>query len=430
MSMTLGLFLVTLVLFIAMGIPVAFALLACSLVMMFQMDVHDSQIVAQRLVGGANNFALMAIPFFILAGEIMNAGGLSHRVVDLPLKLFGHLRGGLGYVAIMATVIMASLSGSAVADTAAIGAVIIPMMTRSGYPLRTSAGLVAAGGIIAPIIPPSMPFILFGVTANVSIARLFMGGIVPGLIMGFALMVVWFFHSQKMTDLELQPKASFAEIIHTAISSLWALALPVIIIGGFRLGIFTATEAGAVAAVYAAIVGMCVYGELKLKAFYEVLVNTVKTVGVVMFLVAAANVSGYLMALANLPNAVADLFGPLVDSPRLLMALLMLFMLFVGMVMDLSPAVLILVPVMMPLVRAAGINEAYFGILFILNLCIGLITPPVGNVLNVITGVAKIKFDEAARGVFPYLCAHVVVLVILTAWPSLVIVPMQFIMGR
>ncbi|GHU25552.1 dehydroascorbate transporter [Betaproteobacteria bacterium] len=429
MSMTLSLFLVTLVLFIAMGIPVAFSLLACSLVMMLQMDMYDSQIVAQRLVGGANNFALMAIPFFILAGEVMNAGGMSQRVVDLPLKLCGHLQGGLGYVAIIATVIMASLSGSAVADTAAIGAVIIPLMSRSGYPLRASAGLVAAGGIIAPIIPPSMPFILFGVTANVSIARLFMGGIVPGLIMGFALMTVWFFHSRKL-DLKLQPKASFDEIVHSALSSVWALVLPVIIIGGFRFGLFTATEAGAVAAVYAAVIGLFVYRELTLKTLYTVLVNTVRTVGVVMFLVAAANVSGYLMALANLPNAVAELFGPLIDSPRLLLALIMLFMLFVGMVMDLSPAILILVPVMMPLVRAAGINEAYFGILFVLNLCIGLITPPVGNVLNVITGVAKIKFDEAARGVFPYLCTHIVVLMILIAWPSLVITPMRFIMGR
>jgi tripartite ATP-independent transporter DctM subunit len=429
MSMTLSLFLVTLVLFIAMGIPVAFSLLACSLVMMLQMDMYDSQIFAQRLVGGANNFALMAIPFFILAGEIMNAGGMSQRVVDLPLKLCGHLQGGLGYVAIIATVIMASLSGSAVADTAAIGAVIIPLMSRAGYPLRVSAGLVAAGGIIAPIIPPSMPFILFGVTANVSIARLFMGGIVPGLIMGFALMTVWFFHSRKM-DLKLQPKASFDEIVRTALNSVWALALPVIIIGGFRFGLFTATEAGAVAAVYAAVIGLCVYRELTLKALYKVLVNTVRTVGVVMFLVAAANVSGYLMALANLPNAVAELFGPLIDSPRLLLALIMLFMLFVGMVMDLSPAILILVPVMMPLIRAAGINEAYFGILFVLNLCIGLITPPVGNVLNVITGVAKIKFDEAAKGVFPYLCTHIIVLMILIAWPSLVIVPMKFIMGR
>lgn len=429
MTMTLIVFLVALIGFIMMGIPIAFSLLACSVVMMLQMGEFDPQIVAQRVVGGCNNFSLMAIPFFILAGEVMNAGGLSQRIVNLPLKLFGHRRGGLGYVAIIATVIMASLSGSAVADTAAIGAILIPMMSRAGYPLLTSAGLVAAGGIIAPIIPPSMPFILFGVTANVSITRLFMGGIVPGLIMGGALMLVWFFHCKRL-NLELQPKASWGEVGRIFISSLWALVLPVLIIGGFRAGVFTATEAGAVAAAYSIIVGLFVYRELKPKALYQVMVSTVKTVGVVMFLVATANVSGYLMALANLPNAVTELFSPLIGHPRLLMVVIMFFTLFVGMVMDLSPAVLILVPVLMPLVRAAGINEAYFGIMFILNLCIGLITPPVGNVLNVITGVAKIKFDEAARGVIPYLLAHVAVLVVLVAWPSLVITPMLFLVRR
>ncbi|MDR1519730.1 MAG: TRAP transporter large permease subunit [Planctomycetota bacterium] len=429
MLATLIIFLVGLVVFIVIGIPIAFALLSCSVVLMFHLNEFDPQIVAQRLVAGGSNFALMAIPFFILAGEVMNAGGLSQRIVDLPLKLFGHVRGGLGYVAIVATVIMASLSGSAVADTAAIASILLPMMRQAGYPILTAAGLVSAGGIIAPIIPPSMPFILFGVTGNVSIFRLFMGGIVPGLIMGLGLMITWFFHNRRL-NLELQPRASLGEILRTAVSSVWALALPVIIIGGFRIGVFTATEAGAVAAGYAMIVGFLVYRELKFRIFYQVLVGTVKTVGVVMFLVAAANVSAYLMAVAQLPDAVAEIFGPLIESPRLLMLTIMLFTLFVGMVMDLSPAILILVPVLMPLVRQAGINETYFGILFTLNLCIGLITPPVGNVLNVITGIAKIKFDEAARGVFPYLCAHVAVLAVLIAWPDLTIVPLRFFTAR
>ncbi len=429
MALSILLFVGGLLFFIFLGLPISFSLLACSILMMLPLDMFDAQLLAQRLVGGGNNYVLLAIPFFILSGELMNASGLSQKIVDLPLKLFGHRKGGLGYVAILATVIMASLSGSAVADTAAIGAILLPMMRRVGYPVKTSAGLVAAGGIIGPIIPPSTPFILFGVTANVSIARLFMGGIVPGMIMGLGLAIVWFFHSRRL-DLPLQPKASFSEIISTLLSSFWALVFPVIIIGGFRLGFFTATEAGTVAAVYSMFIGFVVYRQMTLKAFYTALVNTVNTVGVVLFLVAAANVSGYLIAMAELPDAVIELFSPIVGEPTLLLALIMVFLFFVGMVMDLVPATLIFVPVFMPLVQVAGINEAYFGILFILNLCIALITPPVGNVLNVITGVAKISFADAATGVLPYLCVHIAVLILLVVWPDLTIVPMNFFMGR
>ncbi len=254
-------FLAVMVLTIVMGVPIAFALITCGVVLMYYLNYWRPAAMATSMVAGADNFSLMAIPFFILAGEMMNAGGLSQRIVDLPLKLIGHLKGGLGYVAIIATVIMASLSGSAVADTAAVAAILIPMMVKAGYPLVRSAGLVSAGGIIAPIIPPSMPFIVFGVTAAVSIKDMFMGGIVPGLIMGFGLMVTWYILCLKM-DLKLQPKASREEVIRTVLSSLWALFLPVVIIGGFRIGIFTATEAGAVAAVYSMFVGLFIYREM------------------------------------------------------------------------------------------------------------------------------------------------------------------------
>ena len=427
--MTLFIFLAVLVVTIVIGVPIAFALITCGIVLMYHLDFFRPAAMAASLVSGADNFSLMAIPFFILAGEMMNAGGLSQRIVDLPLKLIGHKRGGLGYVAIIATVIMASLSGSAVADTAAVAAILIPMMVRAGYPLVRSAGLISAGGIIAPIIPPSMPFIVFGVTAAVSIKDLFMGGIVPGLLMGGGLMTVWYLLSKRM-DLELQPKASREEVIRTVLSSAWALVLPVVIIGGFRIGVFTATEAGAVAAVYSMFVGLCVYREMGLKVFYRQLANSVTTIGVVTFLVAAANVSGVLMARAKLPDMVANLLSPLIGQPTLLLVVIMLLCFFVGMVMDLTPAVLILVPVIMPLIRQAGINEAYFGIVFIMNLCIGLLTPPVGNVLNVITGIAKIRFDQAVRGVLPFLLAHIFVLALLIAWPDLVIVPMNWFLGR
>ena len=423
------LFLGVMVCTIVIGIPIAFSLITCGVVLMLYLNYFRPPAMASSMVAGADNFSLMAIPFFILAGEMMNAGGLSQRIVDLPLKLIGHKMGGLGYVAIIATVIMASLSGSAVADTAAVAAILIPMMVKAGYPLVRSAGLISAGGIIAPIIPPSMPFIVFGVTAAVSIKDMFMGGIVPGLIMGAGLMVVWYILCTRM-DLKLQPKASSREVWQTVLSSAWALVLPVVIIGGFRIGVFTATEAGAVAAVYSMFVGLCVYREMGPKVFYKQLVNSVSTIGVVTFLVAAANVSGVLMARAKLPDMVTDLLSPLIGQPTMLIVVIMLLCLFVGMVMDLTPAVLILVPVIMPLIRQAGINEAYFGIIFIMNLCIGLLTPPVGNVLNVITGIAKIRFDQAARGVLPFLISHVIVLALFIIFPDLVIVPMNWFLGR
>ncbi len=427
--MTLVIFLAVLMITIFMGVPIAFALLSCAVVLMYHLDYFRPAFMATSLVAGADNFSLMAIPFFILAGAVMNAGGLSQRIVDLPLKLLGHKRGGLGYVAIIATVIMASLSGSAVADTAAVAAILIPMMASVGYPRARSVGLIAAGGIIAPIIPPSMPFIIFGVTASVSIRDLFMGGIVPGLIMGAALMLTWYCVSNR-EQFAVQPKASRKEVLQSLLSSSWALFLPVVIIGGFRMGVFTATEAGAIAAVYSMFVGFCVYREMSVRSFYDVLVRSVTTIGVVTFLVAAANVSGVLMARARLPETVSGLLAPLIGEPTLLICMIMALCFFVGMVMDLTPAVLILVPVIMPLIREAGINPAYFGILFIMNLCIGLLTPPVGNVLNVITGVAKIKMDEVVRGVAPFLLAHVCVLLLFIIFPDIIIVPMNLILGK
>ena len=350
--MTILIFLSTLLGAIVLGIPVAFSLLVCSLALMWHLDLFDAQILAQQIVSGADSFSLMAIPFFILAGEIMNEGGLSKRIIDLPMKLVGHKKGGLGFVAILAAMIMASLSGSAVADTAAVAAMLLPMMKNAGYPPHRSAGLIGTAGIIAPIIPPSIPFIVFGVASGVSITKLFLAGIFPGIMMGFFLGLFWWWQSKRL-DLKIFPKATREELCTSFKSSIWALLLPVIIIGGFRAGIFTPTEAGAVATFYALIISLFVYKELKVKDLYKVLLAASKTTAVVMFLVAAANVSGCLITVAELPQMLTELLEPMIDKPTLLLIVVMIAVFVIGMVMDLTPTVLILTPVLMPLIQEA-----------------------------------------------------------------------------
>ncbi|MCE2878065.1 MAG: TRAP transporter large permease subunit [Comamonadaceae bacterium] len=432
--MTVAVFLFSLLGAMALGMPIAYALLVCGLALMSYMAVtgvipaFDSQILAQRFVDGADNFPLLAVPFFLLAGEFMNAGGLSRRIVNMAMAWLGHFRGGLGYVAVMAAIIMASLSGSAVADTAALAALLIPMMRNAGYDVGRSAGLIAAGGIIAPVIPPSIGFIIFGVAANVSITKLFLAGIVPGIMMGIAIGIAWWWVARR-DQVKPAPRMGLAERLQATSDGLLALALPVIIIGGMKFGVFTPTEAAVVAAVYSFVVGAFVYRELKFSALYRLILTAGKTTAVVMFLVAAAMVSAWLITVANIPAEVAKIMEPFMGNKMLLMVMLMLLVVVVGTALDFTPTVLILTPVLMPLVKQAGIDPVYFGVLFIMNNAIGLITPPVGTVLNVVSGVAKISMDQAFRGVLPFLLAHLVVLFLLIAFPSLVLVPLKWMLS-
>lgn len=426
--MTLILFLGVLFVAILAGLPVAFALLLSAMALMLHLGTFSPDILAQGLINGVDSFPLLAIPFFLVAGEVMSKGGLSERIVRLAMTLVGHKRGGLGYVAILTAIVLAGLSGSAVADAAALVAILYPMMRKAGYPEGRSLGLLASGGIIAPIIPPSLPLILIGVAGNISIAKLFMAGIAPGLMMGVTLMVVWSY-IMRNEQIDTLPKASGRERLAALKDGIWALLLPVIIIGGIRSGAFTPTEAAVVAAVYAIIVSTVVYRALTWKILLEVLVTAGRSTAMVMFLVGAAMVAAWLITVAQLPQQLAEMLQPLIDSPRLLMLVIMLIVLAVGMVMDLSPTVLILVPLFMPVVKMAGIDPVYFGLMFILNCSIGLLTPPVGTVLNVICGVGRVPMSVAVRGVVPFIFAYAALLGLFIIFPQLITVPANFLGG-
>ena len=385
--------------------------------------------MSQNLINGADNFPLMAVPFFMLTGELMNAGGMSRRIVNSAMVWVGHFRGGLGYVAVFAAIVMASLSGSAVADTAALAAVLMPMMREAGYRMDRSAGLIAAGGIIAPVIPPSIGFILFGVIGGVSISKLFMAGIFPGILMGLALIVTWWIVARK-DKVVVAEKVPFKERITVTINAFWSYLLAITIIGGMKMGIFTPTEAAVVAVVYSLVVGLFIYREIKFKDLYGIILAAAKTSSVVMFLVAAALVSAWLITVANIPAQIVEILRPFIDNQTLLMVMLMLLVMIVGTALDFAPTVLILTPVLMPLVREAGIDPVYFGVLFIINNAIGLLTPPVGTVLNVVCGVGRIPMHDVIRGVMPFLFSQVVVMGALIAFPSLVMMPLKWLLMK
>jgi tripartite ATP-independent transporter DctM subunit len=415
---------------IAIGVPIAFALLFASVATGMHMggSSGDPQIMAAQLLRGTDSVAMMALPFFILTGELMNRGGLTHRIIALANATIGRVRGGLGYVTILACLLFGSLVGSAVASTAALGALLIPMMVREGYNRGRSAGLLASANLVAPIMPPSVPLIIYGAAAGVSIKSLFLAGIAPAVYLTIVMLVVWFLIARSKEDIRsVVPRTGPRGMVKLVLGAIWALLLPVIILVGLRSGVFTATEAGVVSVVYALLVGVFIYREINAREIFGALKSAAKMSAVVMFLAAAAQVAAYYMTISGVPAMITASLGGLVNNPTLLMIVLMMIIIVLGLVLDVVPTILIVTPIVLPLLNAAGVNLVHFGIVFTLANVIGLITPPVGPSLNVAAAVGKVKVGSLVRPVLPYLIAQTALVVMMTLLPELVLVPLGWL---
>ena len=419
-------FLLTLAITIPLGVPIAFVLILCAITLMQFLGQTDMSIITQNMIMGANNAALMAIPFFMLAGEVMSRGGLSQRIVDFAKIVVGRFRGGLGYAAILASMIFAGLSGSPVADAAALGGIMIPLMVKNGYSKERSTGLLCSGAVIAPIIPPSIPMIVLATGTGLSVGKMFMAGLVPGIILGICLMVCWriIVVHDKVDDTVRFTKE---QIKHILKDSLPALFMPILIIGGIRFGIFTPTEAGAFAVVYALAISLFVYKEMKWKDLTDVFLEGAKSTGIVMFIVASASAVGWLITVAQIPAKVVTLLAPLIAHPLALLLMINLFLFIMGMIMDLTPNILIFGPILVPVVQAAGIDPIVFGVIMVLNLTIGLITPPVGTILYIGCSIADLSFGRVVKGVLPFLACEIIVLLLVSVFPQLISVPMGWL---
>ena len=425
--MELVIFLGSLFFFLFLNIPIALVMVLSAIVLMLYSGDGDFMIIPQAMVDGVNNYPLMAIPFFVFAGEIMAKGGLSKRVIRLAQLMIGRVKGGLGYATIIASIIFAGLMGSSVGEAAALMGILYPMMKDAGYNPGRAGGIISSGAILGPIIPPSANFILLGATMELSITKLFMIGLVPGLIIGFFLLIMWFFivRVDGYTETITFTREEAVSILKEATP---AFMLPVLLLGGIRFGVFTPTEGGAFAAVYAIVVTVFYYRELSLRNLLRVSATAARSTAVVMLIVGAATAVGWFITAAQIPDQMKAFFEPLVPTPTLLLIAILIFLFAAVLVMDLTPNILLFAPVFYPLTTAAGIDPYFFGLLFVLNVGIGVITPPVGTVLFVVCGSAGISMGHLVRKMAPFLLMEVAVLFLLLFFPKLSLVPLKWLM--
>ncbi len=389
----------------------------------------DANIIAQQEVSAANSFTFVAAPLFILMGHVMNNAGVTRRIFDFALVVVGWLRGGLAHANVMASMIFAGMSGSAVAEAGGLGTVEIRAMKDANYPVDMAAGLTAAAATIGPIIPPSLPMVVYGAAAEVSVGKLFIGGVVPGVLMGLALMVLCSFMARRL-DLPKGRFPSVATVWRTFRDAFWALMTPVVLLVGMLSGVFTPTEAAAVATLYALVLGLFVYRSFSIARLPRLILDTIETTGVVMALVMAAKLLGWCLAISRIPQIVGLALTSWTTSPLVYLLIVNLLLLVVGCFMEGIAAMLILIPILVPVAIRLGIDPVHFGLVFVLNLMIGTVTPPVGVVLYVVSNIASISFERMSRAIVPFLVPLLVVLAGITLWPPLTTWLPQALIGR
>jgi tripartite ATP-independent transporter DctM subunit len=417
--MTLAVLLITLLALAAIGTPLAFSILgACFVTLTLFRPGLPLEVVAQQFVKGVDNLPLTAIALFLLAGELMNTGGVTARIVRFASSLVGHIRGGLGHVSVVASMFISGISGSAVADGAAIGSVMVPAMKRAGYPAAFAAAICETAAVMGPIIPPSIPMVVYGILVEVSVGRLFIAGIVPGLLIGVLMMAVLYVVALRRAF----PQGKwlgFGHVGRSLVEASAALVTPLIVIGGILGGVFTATESGVVAVVYCILVGVFAYRELTLRALGEALVNTARGTAMVMMIVGASQLMGWIVADLRLNQAAADLIFAMTASPWIFLTIVNVFFLLVGLFMDPLAALIVLVPILLPTATHMGIDSVHFGLVVILNLMIGLCTPPVGYLIYLLAGIAREPPVRVIRESLPFLGVLLFVLALVTYFPAL-----------
>lgn len=417
--MTLWVILISFICILATGASIGVGLALSSAVVLYAIIDMPLIVVVQRMFTSVDSFSFMAVPFFMLAGAFMSAGGVTKRIVDFSMSLVGALAGGLALVVAVAGMFFAALSGSSAATTAAIGSAMIDEMEKRGYPRSFAAAVVASGGTVGIVIPPSITMVVYGSIANTSIADLFLGGFAPGILMGLSMCLVSWVIAKK-NGYKGEGQFSIMRALRSFRECFWALMMPVIILGGIYGGIFTPTEAAAVAAVYGALVGFFVYKELTLKDIPKTLLSAAYNTTMIMFVVGAANVFGWILTNAQVPHALAQNFAHLTNSPIVFLMLVNLLLLFIGTLINASAAVVILTPILLPVALTMGIDPMFFGVLMVVNLAIGCITPPVGLDLFIVSSITGISIDKVTAKIMPYLLILLVDLVILTYIPSII----------